>query len=67
MDMSFANQALSVEYLARQGKGLSPNVYSVPTDIDQAVARLKLVAMDVRIDELTGEQRKYLQSWEEGT
>ena len=67
MDMSFANQALSIEYLARQGKTLSPNVYSVPTDIDQAVARLKLDAMDVRIDVLTGEQRKYLQSWEEGT
>jgi len=67
MDMSFANQALSVEYLARQGKELSPNVYGVPADIDQAVARLKLDAMDVRIDELTGEQRKYLQSWEEGT
>lgn len=67
MDMSFANQALSIEYLARQGKTLSPNVYGVPTDIDQAVARLKLDGMDVRIDELTGEQRKYLQSWEEGT
>jgi len=67
MDMSFANQALSVEYLARQGKELLPNVYGVPADIDQAVARLKLDAMDVRIDELTGEQRKYLQSWEEGT
>ena len=67
MDMSFANQALSVEYLARQGKDLAPNVYSVPVDIDQAVARLKLDATDVHIDELTSEQRKYLQSWEEGT
>jgi adenosylhomocysteinase len=67
MDMSFANQALSVEYLARQGKDLAPNVYSVPGDIDQAVARLKLDATGVRIDELTAEQRKYLQSWEEGT
>ena len=67
MDMSFANQALSAEYLARQGKSLEPNVYTVPADIDQAVARLKLEAMDVRIDELTPEQRKYLQSWEEGT
>ncbi|OFX15487.1 MAG: adenosylhomocysteinase, partial [Armatimonadetes bacterium RBG_19FT_COMBO_69_19] len=66
MDMSFANQALSAEYLARQGKSLEPNVYTVPADIDQAVARLKLEAMDVRIDELTPEQRKYLQSWEEG-
>ena len=67
MDMSFANQALSLEYLARQGKELTPNVYSVPVDIDQAVARLKLEAMDVHVDELTAEQRKYLQSWEEGT
>jgi len=67
MDMSFANQALVVEYLAGQGRGLSPNVYSVPVDIDQSVARLKLEAMEIRIDELTPEQRKYLQSWEEGT
>ncbi|HET6947205.1 MAG TPA: adenosylhomocysteinase [bacterium] len=67
MDMSFANQALSAEYLARQGKSLEPNVYTVPSDIDQAVARLKLDAMDIGIDELTPEQKKYLQSWEEGT
>jgi len=67
MDMSFANQALVVEYLAGQGRALSPNVYSVPADIDQSVARLKLDAMEIRIDELTAEQRKYLQSWEEGT
>ena len=66
MDMSFANQALVAEYLAGQGRGLSPNVYSVPADIDQSVARLKLEAMEIRIDELTPEQRKYLQSWEEG-
>jgi adenosylhomocysteinase len=67
MDMSFANQALSGEYLARHGRSLQPNVYTVPADIDQEVARLKLDAMDVRIDELTPEQKKYLQSWEEGT
>lgn len=67
MDMSFANQALSGEYLARHGKSLQPNVYTVPQDIDHAVARLKLDAMGVHIDELTPEQRKYLQSWEEGT
>src|SRR5207249_12088747 len=67
MDMSFANQALVVEYLAGQGRALSLNVYSVPADIDQSVARLKLDAMEIRIDELTAEQRKYLQSWEEGT
>ncbi len=67
MDMSFANQALVVEYLAKQGKALSPTVYSVPPDIDQSIARLKLDAMGIRIDELTPEQQKYLQSWEEGT
>jgi len=67
MDMSFANQALVVEYLAGQGRGLSPNVYSVPADIDLSVARLKLEAMEIRIDELTPEQVRYLQSWEEGT
>jgi adenosylhomocysteinase len=67
MDMSFANQALVVEYLAKHGRSLEANVYTVPTDIDQTVARLKLEAMNVRIDELTPEQKKYLQSWEEGT
>jgi len=67
MDMSFANQALVVEYLAKNGRNLEPNVYTVPTDIDHTVARLKLEAMGVRIDELTPEQKKYLQSWEEGT
>jgi len=67
MDMSFANQALVVEYLAKQGKTLSPTVYSVPPDIDQSIARLKLDAMGIRIDELSPEQRKYLQSWQEGT
>jgi len=67
MDMSFANQALSVEYLAVSGKDLPPDVYAVPAEIDQTVARLKLEAMGVRIDELTPEQRHYLQSWREGT
>ena len=67
MDMSFANQALVAEYLTRHGRSLEPNVYTVPSDIDQTVARLKLEAMGVRVDELTQEQRKYLQSWEEGT
>lgn len=67
MDMSFANQALAVEYLVKHGRNLKPNVYTVPADIDQTVARLKLEAMGVRIDELTPEQKKYLQSWEEGT
>jgi len=67
MDMSFANQALVAEYLAKSGQSLEPNVYTVPSDIDQTVARLKLEAMGVGIDELTLEQKKYLQSWEEGT
>jgi adenosylhomocysteinase len=67
MDMSFANQALCMEYLARGGKTLEPKVYDVPADIDAEIARLKLDAMGVRIDTLTEEQAKYLESWEEGT
>ncbi len=67
MDMSFANQALSVEYIARNGKDMKPNVYPVPVDIDRQIARLKLRAMGIEIDTLTAEQEKYLASWEEGT
>ena len=67
MDMSFANQALSVEHLVLGEKRLAPDVYPVPKEIDEEIARLKLASMDVRIDELTEEQRKYLSSWEEGT
>ena len=67
MDMSFANQALSVEWLVRQHAELGPQVYPVPEDIDQDVARLKLQAMDMAIDELTPEQKEYLRSWEQGT
>lgn len=67
MDMSFANQALSVEYLVTKGRGLSPYVYPVPEDIDRFIARLKLDAMGVRIDRLTREQKRYLRSWTEGT
>jgi adenosylhomocysteinase len=67
MDMSFANQALSVEYLIRQGKKLEKKVYPVPREVDQEIARLKLEAMGVRIDKLTKEQEKYLASWEMGT
>jgi len=66
MDMSFANQALSVEYIVKT-KTLEPKVYSVPKEIDELVAGLKLKAMDVEIDELTEEQRKYLATWEMGT
>ena len=67
MDMSFANQALSIEHLARQEERLEPDVYTVPTEIDQEVARLKLKSMGIEIDELTAEQEKYLSSWEIGT
>jgi adenosylhomocysteinase len=67
MDMSFANQALSAEYMAKNADKLEKKVYSVPGDIDREIARLKLEAMGVRIDTLTEEQTKYLASWEEGT
>jgi adenosylhomocysteinase len=67
MDMSFANQALSVELLARKGKTLAKIVHSVPAEIDQEVARLKLASMGIRIDTLTAEQVAYLKSWQEGT
>ena len=67
MDMSFANQALSLEYLARNHGELERRVYGVPKEIDAEVARLKLAAMGVSIDSLTEEQVKYLSSWEEGT
>jgi adenosylhomocysteinase len=66
MDMSFANQALSVEYLVKNEK-MPPKVYPVPREIDETVAKLKLEAMGVKIDELTEEQRKYLAAWEMGT
>lgn len=67
MDMSFANQALGVEYVVTQGKALKPNVYPIPEAIDKEIARLKLAAMGIHIDKLTAEQEKYLASWEEGT
>ncbi|MBC8335935.1 MAG: adenosylhomocysteinase [Anaerolineales bacterium] len=67
MDMSFANQALSAEYMVKNAKTMEAKVYSVPEDIDNEIARLKLEAMGVGIDILTAEQIKYLNSWEEGT
>ncbi|TAM80214.1 MAG: adenosylhomocysteinase [Acidobacteria bacterium] len=67
MDMSFADQALSVEYLARNSKDLKPDVYPVPTDLDEMVAKLKLESMGIEIDTLTPEQVAYLASWSEGT
>jgi adenosylhomocysteinase len=67
MDMSFANQALCLEHLAKHHAELEPQVYDVPPEIDAEVARLKLQAMGVIIDQLTDEQARYLNSWEEGT
>src|SRR5438874_4955690 len=67
MDMSFANQALSLEWIVRNHESLEKRVYDVPDEIDAEVARLKLHAMGVQIDTLTEEQVKYLNSWEEGT
>jgi adenosylhomocysteinase len=67
MDMSFANQALSAEYVVKQGKKLKKDVYPVPAEIDSEIARLKLDGMGITIDKLTKEQEKYLASWEMGT
>ena len=67
MDMSFANQALAAEYLAKNHKSLEKKVYPVPEDLDKKVARLKLESMGVKIDKLTPEQEEYLASWSEGT
>ena len=67
MDMSFANQALAVEHLVKNGSGLAKGVYSVPPEIDREIARLKLASMGISIDRLTEEQERYLKSWTEGT
>jgi adenosylhomocysteinase len=67
MDMSFANQALSVEYLRRKAKTLKKEVYVVPRAIDEQVARLKLASMRIDIDTLTTEQERYMRTWSEGT
>jgi adenosylhomocysteinase len=67
MDMSFANQALSVLYLNKKGKSLKKEVYAVPEKIDKEIARLKLKALGIKIDRLTPEQKKYLADWQEGT
>jgi len=66
MDMSFSNQALCVEYLAKNPR-MKVGVYSVPKEIDELVAGLKLSGMGVRIDEMTEEQKNYISSWEAGT
>jgi adenosylhomocysteinase len=67
MDMSFANQALSAEYMVNNGDSLKPDVYNVPSDIDNQISMLKLQSMGVQIDQLTEKQKKYLESWEVGT
>jgi len=67
MDMSFANQALSIEYMVKNKKRLENNVYPVPEEIDRAIAKEKLISMNVKIDRLTPEQKRYLASWSLGT
>ena len=67
MDMSFANQALSAEYLVKHASELKQQVYAVPEPIDRQIAKLKLESMGVQIDKLTPEQEQYLASWSEGT
>ncbi|MCK9615672.1 MAG: adenosylhomocysteinase [Candidatus Omnitrophica bacterium] len=67
MDMSFANQALSAEYIVKNHKNMENDVFKVPDDIDRNIAALKLKAMGIKIDTLTKEQEKYLASWEVGT
>ena len=67
MDMSFANQALAALHMVRHGRELEPDVYQVPAEIDDQIARLKLEAMDIQIDNLTDAQSDYLHSWSLGT
>ena len=67
MDMSFANQSLCAEYMVKNAKKLQKKVYSVPRDIDENIAALKLKSMGITIDTLTKRQKEYLSSWQEGT
>src|SRR5919109_401224 len=67
MDMSFADQALSVEYMVKNHKTLEKTVYKVPEELDKQVAKLKLESMGIKIDRLTPEQEEYLAGWSEGT
>jgi adenosylhomocysteinase len=67
MDMSFANQALSAEYMVKNAANMAPQVYGVPELLDREIARLKLDSMGVKVDKLTPEQEHYLASWSEGT
>jgi adenosylhomocysteinase len=65
--MSFANQTIGSEYMPVHAREMQPRVYTLPAEMDKEIARLKLHAMGVRIDTLTSEQDKYLNSWESGT
>jgi adenosylhomocysteinase len=67
MDMSFSNQALAAEWLAERAGTLEPGIYTLPTEVDWEVARLKLAALGAGLEELTDEQRAYLAGWREGT
>ena len=67
MDMSFANQALAVEFFVQNKGKLVVKVYTISPEMDREIARLKLVALGVKFDTLTPEQKRYLSSWEEGT
>ena len=67
MDMSFANKALSAEYLVTKGRDLAPQVYPVPRELDEQIARAKILAMGMKIDAMTEEQRLYANSWKAGT
>jgi adenosylhomocysteinase len=67
MDMSFADQALSVEHLRKAARTLEPRVYAVPRELDEEIARRKLAAMGMEIDRMTDEQRAYASSWKAGT
>ena len=67
MDMSFADQALSVEHMVKNAASLEKTVYKVPEDLDKRVAKLKLESMGIKIDRLTPEQEEYLAGWSEGT
>jgi adenosylhomocysteinase len=67
MDLSFSLQALSVEYLVKHGERLEPKVYEVPREIDRQVVELKLKSMGIKLEPLTAQQRRYMESWEMGT
>jgi len=67
MDMSFSIQALTAKWLVKEGGNLEPKVYKVPEEIDNRVAELKLQTLGVKVDKLTKEQKRYLESWQEGT